>query len=54
MITIQNDLELPCGALIKNRLCKGAMTEGLADEKNRATSNPVSYTHLTLPTNHTV
>ena len=42
MITIQNDLELPCGALIKNRLCKGAMTEGLADEKNRATSNHVN------------
>ena len=30
-------LSLPCGALIRNRLCKAAMTEGIADEYNRAT-----------------
>jgi len=30
-------LSLPCGAVIRNRLCKAAMTEGLADEYNRAT-----------------
>ena len=30
-------LTLPCGAVVPNRLCKAAMTEGLADEDNRAT-----------------
>ncbi|MBG08091.1 MAG: NADH:flavin oxidoreductase [Halobacteriovoraceae bacterium] len=30
-------LSLPCGAVIQNRLCKSAMTEGIADEYNRAT-----------------
>ena len=30
-------LTLPCGAIIPNRLCKAAMTEGLADEYNRVT-----------------
>jgi 2,4-dienoyl-CoA reductase-like NADH-dependent reductase (Old Yellow Enzyme family) len=29
---------LPCGALLKNRLAKSAMTEGLADSRNRATA----------------
>ena len=29
--------ELPCGQRVKNRLVKAAMTEGLADEFNRAT-----------------
>jgi len=29
-------LELPCGAVLPNRLCKAAMTEGLADPRNRA------------------
>ena len=30
-------LYLPCGSVIQNRLCKAAMTEGIADEYNRAT-----------------
>lgn len=30
-------LRLPCGAILKNRIAKGAMTEGLADPHNRAT-----------------
>lgn len=30
-------LTLPCGATLKNRLCKAAMTEGLADAQGRAT-----------------
>lgn len=39
--TIQAPLSLPCGARLKNRLVKGAMTEGLADEYNRATGKHV-------------
>jgi 2,4-dienoyl-CoA reductase-like NADH-dependent reductase (Old Yellow Enzyme family) len=35
--TIASPLDLPCGARLSNRLCKAAMTEGLADEYNRAT-----------------
>ena len=35
-------LTLPCGATIRNRLCKAAMTEGLADEENRATERHVT------------
>ncbi len=31
------ELKLPCGAVLPNRLSKAAMTEGLADEDNRAT-----------------
>lgn len=31
-------LTLPCGAVLKNRLCKAAMTEGLADADDRATT----------------
>jgi len=30
-------LRLPCGAVLPNRLCKAAMTEGVADERLRAT-----------------
>ena len=30
-------LRLPCGAILPNRLCKAAMTEGLADPLLRAT-----------------
>jgi 2,4-dienoyl-CoA reductase-like NADH-dependent reductase (Old Yellow Enzyme family) len=30
-------LKLPCGAVLKNRIAKAAMTEGLADSMNRAT-----------------
>jgi 2,4-dienoyl-CoA reductase-like NADH-dependent reductase (Old Yellow Enzyme family) len=42
MTEITDKLDLPCGAQIKNRICKGAMTEGLADEQNRATSKHVN------------
>ena len=34
---LASPLTLPCGAVLKNRLCKAAMTEGLADAQNRAT-----------------
>lgn len=37
MTTINAPLELPCGVVIGNRICKGAMTEGLADAANCAT-----------------
>lgn len=36
-IDIAAPLILPCGLRLKNRLAKGAMTEGLADTRNRAT-----------------
>ena len=42
MTEITDKLDLPCGVQIKNRICKGAMTEGLADEQNRATSKHVN------------
>ena len=42
MSEITDKLDLPCGAQIKNRICKGAMTEGLADEQNRATTKHVN------------
>jgi 2,4-dienoyl-CoA reductase-like NADH-dependent reductase (Old Yellow Enzyme family) len=35
--TINDPLELPCGVILPNRLCKAAMTEGLADGENTAT-----------------
>ena len=35
-IMLEQALQLPCGAVLKNRLCKSAMTEGLADEHARA------------------
>lgn len=35
--SIHAELSLPCGAVLKNRLAKAAMTEGLADPLNRAT-----------------
>jgi 2,4-dienoyl-CoA reductase-like NADH-dependent reductase (Old Yellow Enzyme family) len=35
--TISESLTLPCGAVLPNRLAKGAMTEGLADTAGRAT-----------------
>ncbi len=38
MTTIADPLTLPCGVRLKNRLVKAAMTEGLADAKNRATA----------------
>ena len=34
-------LKLPCGAIIKNRIAKSAMTEGLGDEFGRATDGHV-------------
>jgi len=36
-VSIQSELRLPCGAVLKNRLAKAAMTEGLADSMNRVT-----------------
>ena len=42
MVDISDKLVLPCGVQIKNRICKGAMTEGLADEQNRATFKHVN------------
>ena len=42
MTVITDQLDLPCGVEIKNRICKGAMTEGLADAQNRATSHHVN------------
>ena len=42
-INIESTLKLPCGVTVKNRICKAAMTEGLADEQNRATQK-----HATL------
>ena len=42
MATITSELKLPCGVTLKNRLCKAAMTEGLADEQNRATQKHVN------------
>lgn len=35
---IGQPITLPCGATLKNRLCKAAMTEGLADPLGRPTS----------------
>ena len=34
---LRKELKLPCGAILRNRLAKAAMTEGLADSHNRAT-----------------
>lgn len=42
-VNVSAPLSLPCGASFKNRLCKAAMTEGLADARNRATDR-----HATL------
>ncbi len=36
--TIADALSLPCGAVLKNRIAKAAMTEGLADGQNHATA----------------
>jgi 2,4-dienoyl-CoA reductase-like NADH-dependent reductase (Old Yellow Enzyme family) len=40
-VTISSPLTLPCGAVLKNRLAKGAMTEGLGDARNKATGGHV-------------
>lgn len=37
-------LSLPCGATLVNRLCKAAMTEGLADTHLRALSDMSGFT----------
>lgn len=37
-VSIHSELRLPCGAVLKNRLAKAAMTEGLADPMNRVTA----------------
>ena len=39
---LSSELKLPCGVSIPNRLGKGAMTEGLADERLRATEKHVN------------
>jgi len=36
-VKLATPLRLPCGATLPNRLCKAAMTEGLADDRLRAT-----------------
>lgn len=38
---LQRPLALPCGAVLKNRIAKGGTTEGLADERLRATERHV-------------
>lgn len=40
-ISLSQPLKLPCGAELPNRIAKSAMTEGLADEYNRATEDHV-------------
>lgn len=35
--SLADSIKLPCGAVLKNRIAKAAMTEGLADARNRAT-----------------
>ena len=35
---IDQSLTLPCGAVIPNRLCKAAMTEGLANPAGEPTA----------------
>ena len=39
MSILNEPLKLPCGAVLPNRLVKAAMTEGLADARNRATED---------------
>lgn len=36
---LNQSLTLPCGAVIKNRFCKSAMTEGLADKYDQPTND---------------
>ncbi|HYW02668.1 MAG TPA: NADH:flavin oxidoreductase/NADH oxidase family protein [Gammaproteobacteria bacterium] len=40
-VDLASELRLPCGATLPNRIAKSAMTEGLADEYNRATDRHV-------------
>jgi 2,4-dienoyl-CoA reductase-like NADH-dependent reductase (Old Yellow Enzyme family) len=39
---ISSPLPLPCGVVLANRLCKAAMSEGLADQRNDATERHVN------------
>ncbi|NOX83488.1 MAG: NADH:flavin oxidoreductase/NADH oxidase family protein [Alphaproteobacteria bacterium] len=39
---LDTSLALPCGAVLKNRIARAAMTEGLADAHNRATGRHVT------------
>lgn len=41
MTTLADPITLPCGVVLKNRMVKGAMTEGLADVHNNATQGHV-------------
>ena len=41
-VSLSDPLKLPCGAVLKNRFAKAAMTEGLADAHNRATGRHVT------------
>jgi 2,4-dienoyl-CoA reductase-like NADH-dependent reductase (Old Yellow Enzyme family) len=41
-IKVSTAITLPCGAILPNRLCKAAMTEGLADPWGRATERHVT------------
>jgi len=40
--TLATPLTLPCGAVIPNRICKSAMTEGIADVNDHATEKHVN------------
>ena len=40
--TLSDPLVLPCGTTLRNRLIKAAMTEGVADTRNRATPRHVA------------
>lgn len=40
--SLHSELRLPCGAVIKNRLAKTAMTEGLADVADNATEGHIN------------
>jgi len=40
--TVADSITLPCGQVVKNRIWKSALTEGLADEWNRATEGHVN------------
>lgn len=34
---LSTEFKLPCGAILKNRVAKAAMTENLADEQGHST-----------------
>lgn len=36
-MALETPFTLPCGAVLPNRIAKAALTEGLADGRNRAT-----------------